>query len=107
MSGDRGNLYGKISSDSPHAPDKDVGSYRYEASLVAPYVGARSRYHRTQKLSEGKATSTLEVSLFSTLSGVTASVFRQGVTPDGDPKACQGIKGNLHNEISSDSPMPG
>ena len=51
-----------------------------------------------------KATTTPKWSLPNKLGRVTASEFGRGATVDGDPKACQGTEGNLHDEASSDRP---
>ncbi|GFZ19713.1 hypothetical protein Acr_28g0004180 [Actinidia rufa] len=49
---------------------------------------------------------TSKLLLFSKLGSISALELGRGVTADDNPKGCQETEGNLHVEISSDSPMP-
>ncbi|GFZ18612.1 sulfate transmembrane transporter [Actinidia rufa] len=50
-----------------------------------------------------KAIITPELSLFRKFGRIVVPKFGQETTADEDPKACQEIEGNLHNEVSSSS----
>ena len=51
-----------------------------------------------------KATPTPELSLIRKLGRVTKFKPGRGTTVGGNPNECQGIEGNLHVEVPSDSP---
>ncbi|GFZ14833.1 hypothetical protein Acr_24g0010230 [Actinidia rufa] len=94
---------------SPNNGGQSKGRHRHQATTMKqarwpPAFGARSRHCQTQELPELRPLSIPELSLFSKLDGVTVPEFGQGATVGDDPKACQGTKDNLCDEVSSDSP---